>query len=165
MSDSDLIELGWREWLALPDLGIPAIKAKIDTGARSSALHAASVSTFECGGAEWARFTLHPVRGRRDILVTTQAPVLDRRVVSDSGGNREQRIFIRTRVRAGDETWPIELNLTDRESMLFPMLLGRTAMKGRVHVLPDQSYRLGKPSEDLLREYPQQAQDKAGRSA
>lgn len=146
--------LGWREWVALPDLGIPAIKVKVDTGARSSALHAASVTPFRRAGVDWVRFTVHPVRGRHDIAVTAEAEVADRRLVSDSGGHRESRIFIRTRLRAGDRDWPIELNLTDRETMLFPMLLGRTAMAGRVRVTPEKSYLLGRPSEDLLREYP-----------
>lgn len=148
------LELGWREWLALPDLGIPAIKAKIDTGARSSALHAASVDSFHREGREWVRFTLHPARERQDILVEAEAPVAARRVVSDSGGHRESRLFIETTVRAGTESWPIEINLTNRETMLFPMLLGRTAMKGRIRVSPDLSYLLGRPSEGLVEEYP-----------
>jgi len=152
--DDARLKLGWREWVALPELGIPAIKAKVDTGARSSALHAASVRPFRRGGAEWVRFTVHPVRGRRDIAVTAEAEVSDRRLVSDSGGHRESRMFIRTRIRAGDRDWPIELNLTDRETMLFPMLLGRTAMAGRVSVAPEKSYLLGRPSQALLEEYP-----------
>lgn len=146
--------LGWREWLALPELGIPAIKAKIDTGARTSALHAASVETVRRDGVELVRFHVHPVRSRPDIVVSGEAPILDRRVVSDSGGHREQRIFVRTRLVAGEMEWPIEINLTDRETMLFPMLLGRTAMAGRVVVEPEQSYLLGRPSTDLAAEYP-----------
>lgn len=155
MSDSDVEVIGWREWLSLPKLGIPAIKAKIDTGARTSALHAASVETLQKAGAEWVRFRIHPVKRRPDIIIEGEAPILDRRVVSDSGGNRGERIFIKTEVVAGDKRWPIELNLTDRETMLFPMLLGRTAMAGRVAVDPGHSYLLGRPSKGLKEEYPQ----------
>ncbi len=154
MSREDREVLGWREWLALPEIGIPAIKAKIDTGARTSALHAASVETVRERGVELVRFRIHPVRSRPDIVVKGEAPVLDRRVVSDSGGHREERIFIRTRLVAGEQAWPIEINLTDRETMLFPMLLGRTAMAGRVLVEPEHSYLLGRPSADLETEYP-----------
>lgn len=154
MNDSDVEVIGWREWLSLPDLGIPAIKAKIDTGARTSALHAASVETLQKDGAEWVRFRVHPVRHRPDIIVEGEAPVRDRRVVSDSGGTRGERIFIETLVVAGDKRWPIHLNLTDRETMLFPMLLGRTAMAGRVSVNPGRSYLLGRPSKGLKKEYP-----------
>lgn len=158
MDERELLELGWREWLSLPDLDIPAIKAKIDTGARSSALHAASVAPFDRGGREWVRFTVHPARDRQDILVTAEAPVLERRVVSDSGGHRENRIFIRTRLCAGKVDWPIEINLTDRESMLFPMLLGRTAMSGRIKVVPDRSYLLGRPAKSMDEIYPTRTQ-------
>lgn len=147
--------LGWREWLALPDLGIPAIKTKIDTGARTSAIHAASMEIIRRQGIELVRFHVHPVRSRPDIVVQGEAPILDRRIVSDSGGHREERIFVRTRLVAGDREWPIEINLTDRETMLFPMLLGRTAMAGRVLVEPDHSYLLGRPSKHLAVEYPE----------
>lgn len=162
MDGDELQVLGWREWLALPELGIPAIKAKIDTGARSSALHAASVETFRRDGAEWVRFRIHPVRSRPEITVEGHARILDRRVVSDSGGHREERIFVRTPVVAGGTEWNIEINLTDRETMLFPMLLGRTAMAGRVRVDPAHSYVLGRPSETLAREYPQFAPPETG---
>lgn len=152
--DALLRAVGWREWLALPELGIPAIKVKVDTGARSSALHAASLDLFERHSQPWVRFVMHPARKRRDIEITAEAPVVDRRIVSDSGGNRMQRIFIRTLVRAGDESWPVDLNLSDRETMLFPMLLGRTAMAGRLRVDPAASYLLGRPSKGLSVEYP-----------
>lgn len=154
MSREERQVLGWREWLALPDLGIPAIKAKIDTGARTSAIHAARVETVRRKGVELVRFHLHPVRSRPDIVVHGEAPILDRRIVSDSGGHREERVFVRTRLVAGGHEWPIEINLTDRETMLFPMLLGRTAMAGRVLVEPEHSYLLGRPSDQLAAEYP-----------
>lgn len=147
-----LTTLGWREWLSLPDLGLPAIKAKIDTGARSSALHAAELELFERDGHERARFALHPFRRRAHIRVECEAPVVDRRRVSDSGGNRSIRPFIRTSLRVGQRTWTIELNLTPRDDMLFPMLLGRTAMAGRVAVDPARSFTLGRPTRRLYRE-------------
>jgi hypothetical protein len=95
------IILGWREWLALPDLGIPAIKAKIDTGARTSALHAFEIDSFTEGGIEQVRFKIHPIQKRSDIVLVCQAPVVDRRRVSDSGGHREMRFVIRSGITIG----------------------------------------------------------------
>ena len=124
--------IGWREWLALPDLGLPAIKAKIDTGARTSALHAYFVEPFHKGGIEHVRFGIHPLQKRTDIEVVCEAPVIDRRWVSDSGGHREWRYVIEAPVHMGGRVWPVEITLTSRDSMLFRMLLGRTAIKGRM---------------------------------
>lgn len=138
------LRLGWREWVALPDLGLPAIKAKIDTGARTSALHAFSVETFQEDGVALVRFLIHPLQKRDDLYVECVAPVKDRRRVSDSGGHREMRYVIESEVVAGPARWPIELTLTDRDTMRFRMLLGRTAMDGNVTVEPEASYLLGK---------------------
>jgi hypothetical protein len=137
-----LLTFGWREWLSLPVLGIGAITAKIDSGARSSALH---VDTFELehrDGVEWVRFSIHP-GGDRELCC--EAVVIDRRPVTDSGGHRTERVFIRTELRAGPLLYPIEINLTSRRNMLFPMLLGRTAMAGRVLIDPAASFLLGEP--------------------
>ncbi|GIX35164.1 MAG: ribosomal protein S6 modification protein [Lysobacteraceae bacterium] len=136
-----MLLLGWREWLALPDLGLHRVRAKVDTGARSSALHVESSRTFTDRGTEWVRFTIRP-DSRRDCLEAV-APVHDRRWVTDSGGHRTQRVFIRTTLRLGGRSWPIELNLTGRRGMLFPMLLGRTALAGRCRVDPGGSFLLG----------------------
>ena len=137
--------VGWREWLALPDLGISAIKAKIDTGARTSALHVEKIERFERDGQRWVRFELNPASRRRRKPLVCEAPVADERPVTDSGGDRAVRPFIRTLVALGDDVWGVEINLTNRRSMLFPMLLGRTAMRGRLHVDPAQSFLLGRP--------------------
>lgn len=141
--------VGWREWLALPELGLPAIKAKIDTGARTSALHAFFVEPFDKDGLAHVRFGIHPLQKRTDIEVVCQAPVSDRRWVSDSGGHREQRYIIEAPVHIGDHVWPIEITLTSRDSMLFRMLLGRTAIKGRMMVDPERSYVVGKLSRKI----------------
>ncbi len=138
--------LGWREWLALPDLGVPLIKAKVDTGARTSTLHTFYVDPFKSAGKPFARFGVHPLRGRTDIAVHAEAPLIDCRQVTDSGGHRERRFVILTQVAMGGRAWPIELTLTNRETMLFRMLLGRTAMAGRVLVDPDRSFLLGRQS-------------------
>lgn len=142
---TDLVEIGWREWLALPDLNVPGIKAKVDTGARSSALHTAGYECFEDNQGQWqVRFQLHPLKKRTDCLIESQAKVLTFREVKDSSGHIEKRPFIETRVRLGDSEWTIELSLTNRERMRFRMLLGRTAIKQRFTVNPARSYRLGK---------------------
>lgn len=135
--------LGWREWLALPDFGVRAIKAKLDSGARSSSLHVEAIEEFVRDGIAWVRFALDPSTrsGRRARWF--EAPLADRRKVTDSGGSCALRPFIRTRVRVGEEVFEIETNLTNRHGMMFPMLLGRTAMAGRVIVDPERSFVLG----------------------
>lgn len=142
--------LGWREWIALPELGIPAIRAKIDSGARTSALHVEAIEEFQRQGAEWVRFKLDPVTRSRQRAHWLEAPLLERREVTDSGGGISLRPFIRTAVQIADQRYPIEINLTNRRGMLFPMLLGRTAMRGRWLIDVQQSYVLGEaPPEGL----------------
>ncbi len=139
------IRVGWREWVALPSIGLPAVKAKVDTGARTSALHAFFVDPFRQDGRERERLGVHPIQRRTDLAVTCTADVIDRRVVRDSGGHEEMRCVIRVPVRLGEMDWPAEVTLTDRDVMGFRMLLGRTAMRGRLLVDPDESYLFGRP--------------------
>jgi len=136
--------IGWREWLALPDLSIPAIKAKIDTGARTSALHTFVIEPFELDGALKVKFGVHPLQRRKDLEVFCLADVVDRRRVTSSDGQSEKRYIIRTAVALGELIWPIELSLTNRRSMRFRMLLGRGAISGLVLVNPAKSYLTGR---------------------
>ncbi|MEJ2283347.1 MAG: ATP-dependent zinc protease [Desulfobacterales bacterium] len=136
--------IGWREWLALPDLGIRAIKAKIDTGARSSALHTVGLEPLEKNGILKVKFGVHPLQRRKDIEVNCVADVVDRRRVTSSDGQSERRYVIRTTVAIGELRWPIELTLTDRKSMRFRMLLGRAAISDFLLVDPAKSYLSGR---------------------
>ena len=142
MNVSDRPLIGWREWLVLPDLGVPAIKAKIDTGARSSALHTHDYEIVERNGLSYVIFRLHPFTDDPSIEVVREEPVTEFRVVTDSGGHAERRPFIRTRVLLGPYQWDIDLNLTNREKMKFRMLLGRGAINRRFRVVPEASYLL-----------------------
>ncbi|AOW81855.1 ATP-dependent zinc protease [Vibrio mimicus] len=132
--------VGWRESLSLPGLGIERIKAKIDTGARTSCLHAFKVESFTKEGAPWVRFWIHPMQKNDELVKMCEAAVIDERVVRDSGGHEETRYVIRSDLSFGGQTWPIEITLTNRENMAFRMLLGRTAMHHRIIVDPTKSF-------------------------
>lgn len=137
--------LGWREWVALPELGIAQIKAKIDTGARSSALHVESLEPYLNKGENWVMFTVQPLQKQADLLIVCHAPVKDRRVVTNSGGHKQKRYVIETQLRFGQQLITAEITLTNRDSMRFRMLLGRTAMNRHFLINPNASYLQGKP--------------------
>jgi hypothetical protein len=136
--------LGWREWASLPELGVEAIKAKLDTGARTSALHAFDLERFDRDDTEMVRFQIHPHQRSAEGAVTVECPLVDERWVRNSGGQRELRPVIETTVRIGARAWPIELTLTRRDAMGFRMLLGRQALRKRALVDPGRSYRAGR---------------------
>jgi hypothetical protein len=132
--------IGWREWIALPELGVAAIKPKIDTGARSSSLHAFNIETFDRGGMPWVRFDVHPLQRNTDLAVRAEAAVLEFRHVRSSSGHQSLRPVIRTVVALADRRWAVELTLAARDEMGFRMLLGREAVRGRFVVDPGRSY-------------------------
>ena len=137
--------IGWREWVGLPDFGIRHIKAKVDTGARSSSLHAFDLEEFERDGASWVRFQVHPVQRKKTRTVSVEAKVLELRSIRSSSGKASMRPVIVTNVKLLGITWPVELTLASRDEMGFRMLLGRTAIRRRFLVDAGRSYCGGKP--------------------
>ena len=135
-----LHSIGWREWVSLPELGLQMIKAKVDTGARTSALHAFSLETFKEGNKDKIRFDIHPLQNNTTVVTTCVADVIDLRWVSDSGGHREERYVISTPLKIGERVYPIEITLTERDTMLFRMLLGRSAIRRQFLVNPARSF-------------------------
>lgn len=138
-ADPPLRRLGWEEWVALPGLGLPAIRAKVDTGARTSALHAFDIEPFGPVAAPHVRFGVQPIPGREDVAIACSAPILDRREVISSNGEAEERFVIGTELALGGQVWPIEVSLTDRGAMAYRMLLGRQALGEGVVVSPTES--------------------------
>ncbi|GAB2523721.1 ATP-dependent zinc protease family protein [Lysobacter humi (ex Lee et al. 2017)] len=145
------IVLGWRECVTLPDLELATVRAKVDTGARSSSLHVDAYWRFTEGGGPWVGFRLSPGRG---LTVDTAAPIHDERDVVDSGGHRTCRIFLRTRLRIAGVDREAEINLTDRRGMRFPMLVGRSALAGLFTVDPSRSFLHGRPKRRSTRGRP-----------
>lgn len=131
--------VGWREWLSLPELGVKHLKAKVDTGARTSALHTFSLELFDRDGEEWVRIGLHPRQNCDDELFA-EARVKDKRVVRDSGGHEELRPVIDTLIVLGTQQFRAEMTLTSRDNMKFRMLLGRKALENRYLVNAKGSY-------------------------
>ena len=143
--------IGWRERVALPELGITSVKAKIDTGARSSAIHASSIESFERDGVEFVRFKVHPSQRNRTKVITAEAKLLEMRTVRNSGGKSELRPVITTTVTLGTQQWPIELTLTNRKLMGFRMLLGRQGVRQRFLVDSGKSYLQSSKSKRKLK--------------
>jgi len=148
VQDKELI-FGWEEWVELPGLGLPAVRAKIDTGARSSSIHAFMIEPYGRGEKQRVRFGVHPVPERPDIIVFCSAELVDQREITSSNGETELRYIIRTSLRIGGQEWPIEISLTNRESMQYRMLVGRAALLDTIIVDPNLSCVQGKLSLDL----------------
>lgn len=141
--------IGWREWLALPELGIEPIKAKIDTGAKTSSLHAFGQRRFMDRGAPHVAFIVHPAQRRQDRSIECVAEIIDERVIKSSTGHGQKRLVIRTGIELGGTSWPVELTLANRDTMGFRMLLGRAAIRGRFVIDPTRSFIAGRAFADL----------------
>ncbi|APA00460.1 30S ribosomal protein S6--L-glutamate ligase [Flavobacterium commune] len=146
------VVVGSEEWCSFPELGIPTIKARVDSGAKTSALHAINIAPFIKNESSWVKFDINPIQNNSKTIIHCEAPLIDKRIVKSSSGFREQRYVIQTNLKIGDATWPIEVTLTNRDTMGFRMLLGREAMSGRVLVDPEQQFLLGQPTNDSLKE-------------
>ena len=146
MKSEQLPLLGWREWVALPGLRVKQIRCKVDTGARTSALHAFYIEEFTRDDVAMVRFGLHPIQGNTEKELHCEAEILEQRDVTDSGGHTERRYVIKTDVVLGKSIWPIEMTLTNRDTMRFRMLLGRTSIADHFLVDSAGSHLMGKPS-------------------
>ncbi|GJL93164.1 ATP-dependent zinc protease family protein [Hyphococcus sp.] len=134
--------IGWREWADLPDFEVDRINAKIDTGAKSSAIHAFRIRETVLDGVEHVEFFLHPVQRRKKPEILCRAPLVDRRVIRSSNGQEEERYVIETHLRLGERVWKIDLTLTNRDAMGFRLLLGRDALRRKFYIDPGASYLL-----------------------
>jgi ribosomal protein S6--L-glutamate ligase len=145
------IILGSEEWCSFPEIGIPAIKARVDSGAKTSALHAINIAPFKKEEENWVKFDINPIQNNLKTVIHCQAKLVDKRIVKSSSGFREQRYVIQTTLKIGNDSWEIEMTLTNRDSMGFRMLLGREAMSGRILVDPEQKYLLGQTTSETLK--------------
>lgn len=145
--------VGSEEWCSFPNLGIPTIKARVDSGAKTSALHAINIAPFIKNGENWVKFDINPIQNNVKTIIHCESKLIDKRVVKSSSGFREQRYVISADLEIGGKNWSIELTLTNRDSMGFRMLLGREAMSGRILVDPEQKYLLGQPTSENLHLY------------
>ncbi len=151
--------LGSEEWCSFPDLNIPIIKARVDSGAKTSALHAVNIAPFIRDNENWVKFDINPIQNNTKAVKHCEAKLIDKRVVKSSSGYREQRFVIQTELKIGEATWTIEMTLTNRDSMGFRMLLGREAMSGRVLVDPEQKYLLGQPTLESIKTFYQNSEE------
>jgi hypothetical protein len=140
--------IGWREWVQLPDLGVSEMKAKVDTGADNSSLHAFNLERFERDGMEYVRFEIHPKQRSRKPSINCEAPLAMEKKVKNPGGRTELRPVIRTRVVVAGEELEALINLTSRDEMGFRMLLGRRAVRNRFVIDPGRSYLGPRPSRE-----------------
>ena len=146
----DKVLIGSEEWCSFPSLGIPAIKARVDSGAKTSSIHAFNIQSFRRGGMLWVSFEVHPIQNNRKAVVRCERPVIDKRKVKSSSGVAETRYVIQVPMKVADHTWDVELTLANRDSMGYRMLLGREAMSGRMVVDPSASFILGDITEEQL---------------
>jgi len=151
MSEESRLTVGWREWVAFPGLNLPAVKAKIDTGARTSALHAFEIAKVaDASGQEFVEFSVHPLQRTDTVVRHCRAPLIDIREVTDSGGHTQERYFVSVQLQLGGRLREIEMTLTQRHDMLFRLLVGRTALAPDVLVDPSLSYVCGRMSARTL---------------
>lgn len=157
----DKIIVGSEEWLQLPDLQLPAIKVRVDSGAKTSSLHAVNIEPFTRDNNNWVRFEVYPLQNNGRVCMHCEAEVTDRRIVKSSSGDREGRYVVKTELSIGKHRWTIELTLTNRDSMGYRMLLGREAMSGKVLVDPERSFLQGQMDDEDLKEiYTSDKEDK-----
>ncbi|MDH5547845.1 MAG: 30S ribosomal protein S6--L-glutamate ligase [Gammaproteobacteria bacterium] len=145
---NDKIVVGSEEWCSFPGLGVPAIKVRVDSGAKTSSIHAFNIHSFKRDGRNWVSFDIHPLQHNRKVTVRTEAPVIDRRIIKSSSGQTDKRYVINTTMGIGGQSWVIELTLANRDTMGYRMLLGREAMENRVLVDPSESFLLGDKTEE-----------------
>jgi ribosomal protein S6--L-glutamate ligase len=145
--------IGSEEWCSFPDLDIPFIKARVDSGAKTSALHATNILQFSRNGEDWVKFDVNPLQNNTKLVRHCEAKLIDKRIVKSSSGYREQRFVIKTDLTIGENTFSIEITLANRDSMGFRMLLGREAMIGKMIVDPEEKYLLGQPTFDEIKNY------------
>lgn len=147
--------IGWKEWFGLDCLSLPAIKGKIDTGAKTSSLHAFNIENFYIEDVEYVKFDIHPLQKNKKLVRTCVSRVIDQRMVSDSGGKKEKRFVIKSDLKIGEKKFRIEITLANRDTMAFRMLLGREAIKqAKMMVDPSKSFLQGKPKrKEILKLY------------
>lgn len=145
--------IGSEEWCSFPDLDIPFIKARVDSGAKTSAIHATNIISFSRNNEDWIRFDVNPLQNNSKLVRHCEARLIDKRIVKSSSGYREQRYVIKTDLKINEDVFSIEMTLTNRDSMGFRMLLGREAMTGKMIVDPEEKYLLGQPSFDEIKNY------------
>ncbi|MCB1072468.1 MAG: ATP-dependent zinc protease [Chlamydiia bacterium] len=146
----DKLHIGWQEWVSLPGLEIPAIKAKIDTGAKTSSLHAFDIEPIMKNKKEYVKFYVHPIQRNKTISIPCCCPIFDIRNVMSSNAQVEERYVIKSLLSLGGEKWEIEITLSDRDPLRFRMLLGREALASRVVIDPSKALRLKKYHKDEL---------------
>jgi hypothetical protein len=142
--------IGCDEWCAFPSLNIPAIKARVDSGAKTSSMHAINIERFSRNEESWVRFEVHPLQKNRKVTVHCEVPLIDQRVIKSSSGDKEKRPVIRVPLSLGGTLWEVEVTLTNRDSMGYRMLLGREAMNGRILIDPEGMCLLGDKTKEAL---------------